>query len=72
MLFIAAVIGGGIMDRYPKLRVGTLECGFGWLPFWGRRMIQQYAYVGSTAELKYLKPERVPVERSVFLQRRAP
>ena len=49
MRFIASVIGGGIMDRYPNLRVGTLECGFGWLPFWGRRMDEQYAYVGSTA-----------------------
>ncbi len=55
MRFIASVIGGGIMDRFPNLRVGTLECGFGWLPFWGRRMDEQYAYVGSTAELK-MKP----------------
>jgi uncharacterized protein len=53
--FIASVIGGGIMDRFPGLRVGTLECGFGWLPFWGRRMDEQYAYVGSTAKLK-MKP----------------
>jgi len=37
------------------LRFGTLECGFGWLPFWGKRMDEQYAYVGSTAELK-MKP----------------
>ena len=55
MRFVAAFIGGGIMDRYPDLRVGTLECGFGWLPFWGRRMDEQYAYVGSTQELK-MKP----------------
>ena len=34
MRFIASVIGGGIMDRHPDLRVGILECGFGWLPFW--------------------------------------
>jgi len=53
MRFIASVIGGGIMDRYPKLRVGILECGFGWLPFWGRRMNEQYEYVGSTATLKH-------------------
>ena len=55
MRFIASVIGGGIMDRYPDMRVGTLECGFGWLPFWGKRMDEQYAYVGSTQELK-MKP----------------
>jgi len=28
------------------------NAGFGWLPFWGRRMDEPYAYVGSTAELK--------------------
>ena len=55
MRFVAAFIGGGIPDRYPNLRFGTLECGFGWLPFWGRRMDEQYAYVGSTAQLK-MKP----------------
>src|SRR5438067_12678095 len=55
MRFIAGVIGGGLMDKYPTLRVGTLECGFGWLPFWGRRMDEQYAYVGSTQQLK-MKP----------------
>ena len=55
MRFVAAFIGGGILDRYPALRFGTLECGFGWLPFWGRRMDEQYAYVGSTADLK-MKP----------------
>jgi predicted TIM-barrel fold metal-dependent hydrolase len=37
--------------------MGVLECGFGWLPFWGRRMDEQYAYVGSTAELK-MKPSQ--------------
>ena len=52
MRFIASAIGGGMMDRFPDLRVGILECGFGWLPFWGRRMDEQYAYVGSTAPLK--------------------
>ena len=51
MRFVASFIGGGILDRYPSLRVGVLECGLGWLPFWGRRMDEQYAYVGSTAQL---------------------
>ena len=33
MRFMAAFIGAGILDRYPSLRMGILECGFGWLPF---------------------------------------
>jgi uncharacterized protein len=55
MRFVASFIGGGIMDRCPRLRMGVLECGFGWLPFWARRMDEQAVYVGGTAPLK-LKP----------------
>jgi predicted TIM-barrel fold metal-dependent hydrolase len=53
MRFVAAFIGAGIMDRYPNLRMGILECGFGWLPFWARRMDEQASYVGGTAPLKH-------------------
>jgi predicted TIM-barrel fold metal-dependent hydrolase len=35
---MAALIGGGVMDRYPRLRIGTLEAGHGWLPFWMARI----------------------------------
>ena len=35
---MAAIIGAGIMDRYPKIRVGTLEAGHGWLPSWVNRL----------------------------------
>lgn len=35
---MAALIGSGVMDRYPRLRIGTLEAGHGWLPFWLARI----------------------------------
>jgi len=35
---MAALIGSGVMDRYPKLRIATLEAGHGWLPFWMTRI----------------------------------
>ncbi len=35
---MAALIGSGVMDRYPRLRIATLEAGHGWLPFWMRRI----------------------------------
>jgi uncharacterized protein len=38
MCNMAALIGSGVMDRYPTLRVGTLEAGHGWLPFWMARL----------------------------------
>lgn len=50
MRAVAAFIGGGIMDRFPTIRFGILECGFGWLPFWGRRMDDQAVYMGHVAE----------------------
>jgi uncharacterized protein len=35
---MASLIGSGVMDRYPTLRIGTLEAGHGWLPFWIARL----------------------------------
>jgi predicted TIM-barrel fold metal-dependent hydrolase len=35
---MAALLGSGVMDRYPSLRIGTLEAGHGWLPFWMARI----------------------------------
>jgi predicted TIM-barrel fold metal-dependent hydrolase len=63
MRFMASIIGGGVLDRFPTLRMGILECGFGWLPFWARRMDEQALYVGGIAPLKqapsdYLKSGR--------------
>ena len=35
---MAAIIGAGVFDRYPQLRLTSLECGHGWLPFWASRL----------------------------------
>ena len=35
--------------------MGILECGFGWLPFWARRMDEQAAYVGGVARSSTLR-----------------
>jgi uncharacterized protein len=35
---MAALIGGGVLDRYPELRLTSLECGHGWLAFWASRL----------------------------------
>jgi predicted TIM-barrel fold metal-dependent hydrolase len=46
----AAFLGAGIFDRYPNLRFCVLESGFGWLPFWARRMDDQAEYMGYVPE----------------------
>jgi len=53
MRAVSAFIGGGLMDRFPDIKFGVLESGFGWVPFWSRRMDDQMEYVGYTAELKH-------------------
>jgi predicted TIM-barrel fold metal-dependent hydrolase len=35
---MAALIGAGVLDRYPELRLTSLECGHGWLAFWASRL----------------------------------
>ena len=38
---MAAIIGSGVLDRYPSLRLTALECGHGWLAFWASRLDEQ-------------------------------
>ena len=35
---MAALIGAGVLDRFPALRLTSLECGHGWLPAWAARL----------------------------------
>jgi predicted TIM-barrel fold metal-dependent hydrolase len=37
MVSMMRMIGEAVFDRYPKLRVGFMEGGAGWLPFWAER-----------------------------------
>ncbi|MBI2206826.1 MAG: amidohydrolase [Candidatus Rokubacteria bacterium] len=38
---MAAIIGSGVLDRFPQLRLTSLECGHGWLAFWASRLDEQ-------------------------------
>ncbi|HEY3305529.1 MAG TPA: amidohydrolase family protein [Candidatus Binatia bacterium] len=42
MISIAAVIGYGIVERFPKLNFVFLEAGVGWFPYWLERMDEHY------------------------------
>ncbi len=57
---MAALIGSGVMERYPALRIATLEAGHGWLPFWMAR-IDEHAKTIKAAlpELKHRPSEYV-------------
>src|SRR5438874_13718558 len=53
---MAARIGAGVMDRYPKLRVETLEEGHGWLPFWMSRIDEHAETIAAAIPKLKAKP----------------
>ena len=50
MRMVAAFLGAGLLDRYPNVNLAILESGFGWLPFWMKRMEDQVHYMGYVAD----------------------
>jgi uncharacterized protein len=50
MVAVMAFTVGGILHRFPKLRVAFLEAGVGWLPFWLERLDEHWE----------LTPEQAP------------
>ena len=57
---MASVIGGGVLDRYPDLRLGVLEAGHGWLPFWIKRLDEHVHSIPSALpDLKQLPTDYV-------------
>ncbi|HET9621348.1 MAG TPA: amidohydrolase family protein [Kofleriaceae bacterium] len=40
MMAFLALLEGGVLERHPTLRVGFLEAGCGWLPYWLWRLDQ--------------------------------
>jgi predicted TIM-barrel fold metal-dependent hydrolase len=51
---IAAIIGAGVLERYPNLRIGFGESGIGWLPYALDRM--DFEYEDRFRDLMKLKP----------------
>jgi uncharacterized protein len=42
MMAMLALIEGGVLERHPKLRIGFLESGCGWLLYWLWRLDEEY------------------------------
>ncbi|MFK8184538.1 MAG: amidohydrolase family protein [Phormidesmis sp.] len=42
MMALLSLIEGGVLERHPLLRIGLLESGCGWLPYWLWRLDNEY------------------------------
>jgi predicted TIM-barrel fold metal-dependent hydrolase len=48
MMAFLALLEGGVLERHPRLRVGFLESGCGWLPYWLWRLDElEYAQLSN-------------------------
>ncbi|HTT76647.1 MAG TPA: amidohydrolase family protein [Candidatus Binataceae bacterium] len=57
------VICGGVLTRFPKLRIGFLESGAGWAGFWLDRMDGHYEKMGSMAPWLKKRPSEYFAEQ---------
>ncbi len=46
MAVVMDMIAGGVLDRYPALRVGFFESGLGWIPYWLDRLDEHFEVMG--------------------------
>lgn len=63
MIALLALIEGGVLERYPQLRVGFLESGCGWLPYWLCRLDKEYE------ELYWEVKDQVKLKPSEYFRR---
>ena len=56
MRAVTTIIGGGVLELFPKLRVAFLEAGCGWLPWWAERLDEHYELLPKTVPLLKHEP----------------
>jgi uncharacterized protein len=59
MRAMASVVGGGLFDRYPKLRFGFFEGGISWVGWWAERMDGHYEHFSRHTPHLRKKPSEV-------------
>jgi predicted TIM-barrel fold metal-dependent hydrolase len=52
MSAMAAVTAGGVLERFPNLRVAFLEGNCGWLPWWLHRLDDQWQKYGGGEQVR--------------------
>jgi hypothetical protein len=61
LMALTALVSGGVLDRFPDLKVVFLEAGCQWVPFIIERMHHRYKNQGST--LRKFLPQTAPIQK---------
>jgi len=59
MIAMMHMIGEGVFDRYPRLKVAYVEGGCGWLPFWSQRLDEHFEKLRPQWPLCQRKPSEI-------------
>lgn len=66
MVALTALAMGGVLDRFPALRVVLLECGIGWVPYYVHRMAEHREKRGALLPAMTSRPEEYIRRGQVF------
>lgn len=58
MVAMTALVMGGVFERHPALRVGLLEAGAGWVPYYVERLNGHYTRRGTWIKNGWKRPPR--------------
>jgi hypothetical protein len=59
MIALMHMIGEGVFDRYPRLKIGFMEGGSGWIPFWSERLDEHFEKLRPQWHLLERKPSEI-------------
>jgi hypothetical protein len=62
LLDCAALMYGGVPEKFPRLKIAFLECGCGWVPYWMDRMDEEWEKRQAEAPLLKKKPSQYIIE----------
>jgi predicted TIM-barrel fold metal-dependent hydrolase len=62
---LTTMVYDGVLERFPRLRVGTIEAMVGWIGEWLERLDYRYKYMGHTSQMKRSASEYF--ERNIWI-----
>ncbi|HJY84718.1 MAG TPA: amidohydrolase family protein [Candidatus Binatia bacterium] len=67
MMAMSAMLVGGVLERFPHLRLGFLEGNCGWLPWWLHRLDDQWKKYGGGESIKLSARPSEYFQRQCFI-----
>lgn len=67
MIAMMHMIGEGVFDRFPRLKVGYMEGGAGWLPFWVERLDEHVEKLAPQMPALKRKPSEIIRSEQIVL-----